>query len=473
MSRITPSISVLTPEQIAQIHSYSLQVLSTTGVRVDSPKARELFSKALGEPVEGDRVRIPADMVEWAVNSAPATVDLYDRLGAKAITLGGEPKKKTHFGIGVTNLWYQHPLSDDVEPITREHLATAARLGNHLDSFDVVSTPGVLQGENEQHADLLATLEMVSNTTKPLILLVSEAEQFRAVLDFLQRLQGSLADKPFVVPYFNTITPLALNDATTDKIISSIEYGLPFIVSNYGMSGASTPITAGGTLVTLNAELLAGLCFAQIVKEGAAVLLGSLPSVFDMKTMITRYTPQTMLLNIACAEMMSHYAIPHVGTSGSGSGWGPDLLAGGTLWLNHITSCMGKVGLAPFVGGNFDSVAFSPATVIYADEIIRQVRLFAEGFDLNEDSVALDQIDEAGPGGTFLHSELTLELYRDMLKEHSCIWPGYSLDQWQEEGSPKACDLLRQHSAEVLESLIAPEDHGKIIEEGEALIRAR
>ena len=36
-----------------------------------------------------------------------------------------------------------------------------------------------------------------------------------------------------------------------------------------------------------------------------------------------------------------------------------------------LTSLLGKVDLAPFVGGNFDSLVFSPAAVVYADEVIR------------------------------------------------------------------------------------------------------
>jgi trimethylamine--corrinoid protein Co-methyltransferase len=238
------------------------------------------------------------------------------------------------------------------------------------------------------------------------------------------------------------------------------------------MSGATTPITAGGTLVMLNAELLAGLVLTQLTKEGAPVILGSLPSVFDMKNMISAYTPQTMLLNLACAEMMAHYGIPHCGTSGSGSGWGPDLLASGALWMNHLTSCLGKIGLAPFVGGNFDSLAFSPTTVVYSDEVIRQARLLSQEFALDDASVGLDAIDFVGPGGNFLASELTLALYLEMHEQHSHIWPGYSLDKWQAEQSPKAIDLLREHTQDILANLTPPEDHDEIMGRGEAYIRA-
>lgn len=458
-------------EQVERIHAYTLAVLSTTGIRVDSERARAIFSRAIGNSVDGDRVRIPADLVEHAIKSTPPKIEMFDRAGAAAFCLHAREDSQTHFGVGVTNLWYQDSETDAVLPFSRKHMEISTRLGDTLNSFDVISTPGVIRDVDGEHAEVIAALEMVANTTKPLVLLVSNTSQFEKALKLLQHLHGDLAARPFVMPYVNPVTPLVLNQDTSEKMFLTIEHGLPFIYSSYGMSGATTPITAGGTLVMLNAELLAGLVFTQLVKEGAPVILGSLPSVFEMKKMISAYTPQTMLLNLACAEMMAHYGIPHSGTSGSGSGWGPDLLASGTLWMNHLTACLGKVGLAPFVGGNFDSLAFSPATAIYSDEVIRQARLFSQGFTLDDESVGLDSIHSVGSGGNFLMSEQTLTLFREIHEQHSHIWPGFSLDQWRAEQSPKASDLLRKHAFEVLANLEPPEDHDELIGKGEAYLR--
>ncbi len=84
--------------------------------------------------------------------------------------------------------------------------------------------------------------------TKPLVLLISEKQCFDAALDLLEHLHGDLSLKPFVLPYFNPITPLVLNKTTSDNVFSAIEHGLPFIYNNYGMSGATSPITAAGNL---------------------------------------------------------------------------------------------------------------------------------------------------------------------------------------------------------------------------------
>jgi trimethylamine:corrinoid methyltransferase-like protein len=85
---IKPSLTVLDPGQIKQVHEYSLQILATTGVRVDSAKARQLFARVIGpKAVDGDRVSIPSKLVEWALQVAPSSVDVYDRNGSFVFSL--------------------------------------------------------------------------------------------------------------------------------------------------------------------------------------------------------------------------------------------------------------------------------------------------------------------------------------------------------------------------------------------------
>jgi trimethylamine--corrinoid protein Co-methyltransferase len=322
---------------------------------------------------------------------------------------------------------------------------------------------------------LYAVLEMAANTTKPLVILNSDEKQFAPSLDLLEKVTAvstgsTFAEKPFVIPYFNPVTPLILNRETGDKMITAIERGLPVIYSNYSMAGTTTPITAAGTLALLNAELLAGLVFSQLVRAGAPVILGSLPAFFDMKTMTDFYDPQTILINAACAEMMTFYHIPHAGTSGSGLGWGADLPSAGMHWLNHLTTSLGKTGLVPFVGGSLGSKAFSPTSVVYANDIILQARRFAAGFPLSEESVALDEIATAGPGGNFLSAKSTRQNFRNAYYTSS-IFPRISLEKWEEKGRPEAIHLLKQATLRYIEESQPPEDHDRIVGLGEEFIQ--
>jgi trimethylamine--corrinoid protein Co-methyltransferase len=449
-----------------QIHDYSLRILSISGVRVDSERARQLFARAAGAAVvDGDRVQLPSDLVGWALETAPATVEVYDRNANLAFRLPGQAR----FGVGVTALQYQDPLSDEVSPFTRKHMEAMVRLGDVLPSFDAVSTVGIVQDVPPNSSDLYATLEMVANTDKPLVILVSDEDVFPKVLGLLEHICGDLSSFPFIIPYFNPISPLVINRGTVSKMFHAVERGLPFIFSNYGMSGASTPVTPASALVLLNAELLAGLTLSQLIREGAPIILGSLPAFFDMRGMGSFYEPRSYLMDLACAEMMAFYRVPHCGTSGSGMGWGPDLISAGHQWLNHLISCIGKVGLVPFVGDNLGSKAFSPAVLVYANEVIAQARLFAQGFALDESSVALADILGVGPGGSFLTSELTLKLFRSAAFQ-SDIFHNLTLEKWQERGAPEAGRLLRQHTQLILDGLTPPGDHSDLTARGEAFI---
>jgi len=468
---LRPHITVLSKGQIGQIHEQSLRLLSSVGVRVDAERARQLLLRAGARPGEGGRVFLPPEPVEWALRVAPSTVDVHDRRGRHVFRLGkGVPGPQARFGIGVTCLYYQDAESDAVMPFTRQHMQAMVRLGGALPSFDLISTVGVVRDVDPALSDLYASLEMAANTTKPLVILVADEAVFPHLLDLLESLCGDLAERPFLIPYFNPITPLVINAGTADKMCWTIERGLPFIYSNYGMAGATTPITPAGTLVLLNAELLAGLTLSQLMKEGTPVILGSLPAYFDMQRMGSFYDAHSYLINLACAEMMAHYGLPHAGTSGSGMGWAPDPIAWGHQWINHLTSCLGKVGLVPFVGDNLGSKAFSPVVAVYANDVIAQARRLAQGFAWDDMTANLEDVARVGPGGNYLTSQMTLSLFRQAYYE-SRVFPNLTLEAWQAQGCPRAMDVLRRHTQQLLAEVSAPADHAELMARGEEFIQ--
>jgi trimethylamine--corrinoid protein Co-methyltransferase len=373
--------------------------------------------------------------------------------------------------VGVTSLYYQEPETDRTVTFSRKHMETCVRLGNDLPSFDAISTVGIVQDVAPQVSDLYATLEMTANTSKPLIILISDENAFPHVLDLLEHLHGDLSARPSIIPYFNPITPLVINQATVDKMFVAIKRGLPFIYANYGMAGASTPITPAGQLALMNAEVLAGLTLGQLIKEGTPMILGIHPACFDMKGNESFYDPKSYLIDIAAAEMMAHYNLPHSGTSGSGMGWGADLIAGGHQWFNHLISCLGKKALAPFVGDLLGSQVFSPNLIVYANEIIQQVRLFAEGFAIEDTRIALEDIAQVGPGGSFLLSDLTLKSFRDA-RQFSHIFENLQIDEWQARDCPRAQDLLRGYTRRLLDECRPPENHSELLSKGESFIEA-
>jgi trimethylamine--corrinoid protein Co-methyltransferase len=465
-----PILQVLDHHQMEIIHGYSLKILEKTGVRVESLEARKIFERSEGAKLKNDLVCISPDLVNHAISSCPNNIEIFSRSGNHAFQLGTNQGNQTYFGLGVTNTYFQNIQNDEIERFTREHMQVSSQLGQALEHIDMISTLGIEADADVSQLDLFATLDMYANTDKPLVLLISESSNIDKVFDLLSHMHGDISTKPFCIPYVNPITPLVLNKATTDKMISTFKRGLPLMFSNYSMYGGSTPITAAGSLALLNAELLAGLVFSQLVQEGSQVILGSLPAAFNMKTMASQYTPTTYVLNLACAEMMNFYRIPHCGTSGSNNAWGPDLLASADLWQNHLSSCLGKIGCAPFIGGNFDSMAFSPTVAVLSDHIIGSVKDFCSGFIIDEETVNLNEIHSVGPGGNFFTSEQTLTAMMEQKKSQD-IWPSHTLESWLGADRPKADRILRDYTENLYrEAKIAADQAFDMIKLGEEYI---
>ena len=77
------------------------------------------------------------------------------------------------------------------------------------------------------------------------------------------------------------------------------------------MAGGTTPVTLAGTLVTHNAEVLAGIVLGQAVKRGAPNLYGSSTTIMDLRSATaTIGCPELGMLSAAVAKMAQFYQIP-------------------------------------------------------------------------------------------------------------------------------------------------------------------
>src|SRR5688572_24304884 len=79
---------ILSGDQIETIHLQSLRVLQEIGMDVLLSEAREILARA-GARVEGERVRIGADIVEQALKTPPSEFTFHARNPAHNIRIGG------------------------------------------------------------------------------------------------------------------------------------------------------------------------------------------------------------------------------------------------------------------------------------------------------------------------------------------------------------------------------------------------
>ncbi len=90
--------------QKAAIYDAALEIMATVGQRVHDAAGGRAAARA-GCEVEGDNlVRVPRELVEKTRATAPPVVEVYDRAGEPAMSLG---RYNAYFGNGsaVTNVW--------------------------------------------------------------------------------------------------------------------------------------------------------------------------------------------------------------------------------------------------------------------------------------------------------------------------------------------------------------------------------
>jgi trimethylamine--corrinoid protein Co-methyltransferase len=152
-----PKLQVINDDQIRQIHMATLEVLERTGVKMTHPRALELLDGA-GARVEGDRVRMPAWMVEDAIRKAPSRVVLGNRNGERCVFL---EEDKSWFGPSLDCIDYLDPITDARSRFTSEHCRITATLADALPNFHWSMIIGMA---DDQPPDIATGVDLLRKT---------------------------------------------------------------------------------------------------------------------------------------------------------------------------------------------------------------------------------------------------------------------------------------------------------------------
>ncbi len=93
--------------------------------------------------------------------------------------------------------------------------------------------------------------------------------------------------------------------------MGAARHGIPNNVISMAMSGASSPVTLAGTLVTHNAEVLAGLTLAQLTERGAPTIYGSSTTAMDLRYAAASVgSPELAMISAGVAQLAQRYLLP-------------------------------------------------------------------------------------------------------------------------------------------------------------------
>jgi trimethylamine--corrinoid protein Co-methyltransferase len=448
--QLTPHFRVLSDDQIEELHLATLEVLRRTGVAVKEPEGRELLKKA-GCWVDGERVRLPAHLIEWALAMAPPRVILCDRNGRPAMLLEGY---KVYYGTGSDCPYIIDPYTGERRQGLLQDVVHFARLVDALPNTDFLMCMTMASDIPAAVSDLYHFRAMLENTTKPLCYTAWNLDNLKDILAMCEAVAGgeeAFQRNPFAILYAEPISPLQHTIEGTQKLLHMARKRLPVIYTPGMMTGAAAPITSAGGLIVANAEMLSGLVMAQLAGEGAPFVYGGGVTLMDMSTMgVTYASPEFMLNTCALADMARYYRLPVFGFGACSDSKCFDQQAAleGGLWV--LLTALSGGNLAHDAGYINSGLTASMEMTVMNDEAVGLVRRILGGVEVSDETMALDVIDQVGPGGHFLGEDHTYRHFRENWFPKLLDRSNY--ETWKDNGALTLGDRIGAKVRQILET---------------------
>ncbi|MCP4627638.1 MAG: hypothetical protein GY850_29595 [bacterium] len=436
-----------------RIHLATLEVLERVGVDVHDKKAREILAGS-GAGVDGIRVRIPEYMVEEALRKAPRRMTIYDRHGKVAMRAHDY---NTYYGGGSDCLHVlDHRSGKRREPMLTD-VADAARLMDALSELDFVMSLFLPKDVNQQIYDRYQMEAMLNNTMKPVVYVSPDFEGCKAAVEMCEAVSGS-ADafraKPIAACYINVTSGLVANEEALQKCMYLAEKGLPMMYIPLNAGGVNSPSTTAGCMATMNAGILLGVVLSQLINPGTAVAVpGWNGGPYNLKTMVGNYVLADE--QGVPTAMGKYYELPVFGLGGSTDAKVLDMQCGFETTVSLMTALLHGANIVHDVGFMDSGLQGSLQLLVMANEYIGFLRAATRGVPVNEETLALDMVEELGPTGDYLQHPHTMQHVREPF--YSDLMHKGVFAQWQQQGQKTMEQLAAEKVDRILEShTVAP-----------------
>lgn len=449
-------VRLISDDELESIHIASLKVLRDIGMDFLHPEALNRLTAA-GATVDDNRVRFDPEMVMELVAHAPSQFTMHAPDPARNIVFGGN-----HVVFGAV-----------ASPPNVADLSGGRRIGNRADFRSLVKLSEVLNGVHchagypvepiDIHPSvrhLVATRDLLTLSRKAIGAYSLGAQRNRDTLEMIRIVRGishdELDHQPSIQTVINTSSPLRMDKPMIEGILEFSSRNQPVTITPFTLAGAMAPITVAGASVQQNAEALAGIAFAQLVRPGAPVIYGGFTSNVDMRSGSPAFgTPEYMQAAMLGGQLARRYGLPFRSSNACAANavdaqsawesvfslWGA--VMGGANFVMH--------GLGWMEGGlcaNFEKM------VVDAD-LVNMVAAFLQPPSTDDASLGLEAIAEVGPGGHFFGTAHTQARYRNAFFQ-PLLSDWRNFETWQDAGAPTALDHAERLVGELLESYQPP-----------------
>jgi trimethylamine--corrinoid protein Co-methyltransferase len=464
---LSPYAGKLSEGQSQKLYWACLEILERTGVCLYDQEAIDLLKNAGAEVTDGNRVRIPSGMVEKAFSTVPKNVTLYNRNGKRTMQVGGN---RSYFGTGSDCLHIIDHRTGERRTAVLQDIVEGMTVCDALEHIDFVMCMFLPSDVPQEILDRYEMEAMLNYTTKPIVYVTTEFSGCRDAIEMAEIVAGGedeLRYKPFASCYINVTTGLRHNEEALQKLLYLSGKGLPFTYIPSAQGGVTAPITVAGTMAINNAGVLVGLVLSQLKRQGAPFIMpGWGGNMLDMRTTVQPYSDPEKR---GQAIDFAHYlGLPTFSLGGCSESKIVDQQASAEAALTLFTDALFGGNLIHDVGYLESGLSGSLSQLAICNEIISWLEAFMKETEINDDTLALDLIDEVGPDGQYLDNPHTMKHFRE--RWYPKLFDRSNYDGWQKKGGKSLGEratvqvekILAEHKPEPLPSDIAKAVHAVV-----------
>ena len=455
---------VLSKKEIGEIHQASLKVLREKGVKVEAEDLRDLFRERGADVDDSEQVvRISEEIIEWAIEQTPGKFMVY----------GHDPKFKARIDTKSSVYAGLGTPTDLVDKDGAHNPATLEDLRKHLILIDELDNL-----TNDQMDIWPNDIPMTTIHVEAIRMWARWARKpfgsgtlgylaSKDMMDMTALVVGGmdkLMKRPRQVGITSIVSPLKIDTAQGHGMRVFIEHNQPLTVTPEAMGGTTAPVTLAGLLVQHNAEVLAHITLAQIIKPGAAIMYGTCSTVADMRTgNVAIGSFETGLVTTGCAQLARAYKIPSRGVGGTTDSKVLDVQCGFERMMNLYHASMAGINYITCAGTLEGTVSGSHELMVLDNELIGMVQRVARGVDVSDTKMAVDEIINLDWSDSYIDKMHTAEHFKEEL-HLSDLFDHTVRDAWMTAGSKTVLDKC----AEKVDQLVASHEPNKLSKKLEA-----
>ncbi len=460
------SLNILSPAEVQQIHTATLDIIESVGVRFPSPIALDIW-QAHGAAVDRDSmiVKAPGHIIEEAIKQSPPTYTLAARDPAQDLPLDGNHVYVGTDGCGVEVM---DLFSGQRRRSCLQDVASIARVADYAPEVAFNWVPVSAQDcppETRGLHELRAIWENSSKHTQ------TESIYSRlgaaAAVEMAAAIAGGdravLRQRPVLSIMQCTIAPLAQDGGSLEAALIGAEAGLPVGFMTMASCASTAPATLAGALVVGNAEVISALALIQLAYPGAPVFYAAAQTAMDLRTgAYTGGGPEDFLFGAATNILADFYNVPlSMGSFATGAKE-PNWQAGIENSLSTLMASLVMSDMLLGVGLLHGSRIWSYEQMLMDCEIFDLVYNMMAGIVVDEESLALDTIRAVGPGGHFLGQKHTKRHMRNLWLPNFMDRRPYNIweekrDRGQDWARAEAQRILSSHQPDPLDPKLSEE----------------